>query len=227
MARARMGLNRSAMTGSLQQERHAPSEEVLPTLPLTFSGMRIGLLGGSFNPPHAGHRHISMWALKRLELDRLWWLVTPGNPLKSYAGLAAFDKRVAQAERLQQHPRIDVTGFEAHLGFIYTADTIAYLRARCPDVHFIWVMGADSLANLHLWRHWRRLMTLVPIAVIDRPGWRLKALASPAAQSFARYRVDERDAAALATFKPPAWTFLTLPLMALSSTEIRARAANG
>ncbi len=203
------------------------SEEIsdsgrLVRLPLAQPGMRIGLLGGSFNPPHAGHRHISLWALKRLGLDRLWWLVTPGNPLKSHAELASFGKRVALARALERHPRIDVTGFEARLGFVYTVDTAAYLVARLPAVDFVLVMGADSFAGLHRWRRWRRLMHLLPIAVVDRPGWRLKALASPAAQAFARGRVAEARARALPGRRPPAWTFLTVPLTSLSSTEIRA-----
>lgn len=196
-------------------------------LPLALAGQRIGLLGGSFNPPHAGHRHISLWALKRLALDRLWWVVTPGNPLKSHAELAAFEERTRLARQLAQHPRITVTSFEAEQGFVYSVDSVAYLRRQRPGVRFVFLMGADSFAGLHRWRQWRRLMRLVPIAVLDRPGWRLKALTSPAARAFARSRVDERNAALLPERAPPAWAFLTIPLSHLSSTAIRAQARAG
>ena len=189
--------------------------------PLALRGMRIGLLGGSFNPAHEGHRHISLLALERLGIDRLWWVVTPGNPLKSKDELADFSERLVRARAVAAHPRIDVTGFEAALPSAYTASTLAFLRARFPGVHFVWVMGGDNLAQIHRWHQWREIFELMPIAVMDRPGARPKALASPAAMLFAPSRLAEADARALPLMQPPAWTYLTIPLSAVSSTKLR------
>jgi nicotinate-nucleotide adenylyltransferase len=194
-------------------------------LPPHAPGMRIGLFGGSFNPPHEGHLHVGRMALTRLRLDRLWWLVTPGNPLKERHGLASLEERLAAARRLARHPRIAVTDVEAQLGVRYTIDTIRQLRARCPNVRFVWIMGADSLANFHRWGNWREIAGLVPMAVIDRPGLTLKAARAPAAQALDAFRIPERAAATLASRKPPAWVFLHGPRSDLSSTAIRA--ANG
>ena len=138
-------------------------------LPPVFRGMRIGLLGGSFNPPHAAHRALSLLALKRLGLDRVWWLVTPGNPLKDNRRLPPLDKRLAAARALAAHPAIDVTAVEVALDTRYTYDTVLALRRRFPGVHFVFIMGADNLAQLNRWRRWRELANLVPIAVVDRP----------------------------------------------------------
>lgn len=184
--------------------------------------MTIGLLGGSFNPPHAGHMHISEVALKRLGLDRLWWLVTPGNPLKTKGDTASFTRRLVQAQKLARHPRIDVTGFEASLGSAYTADMLGFLTRRYPGTRFIWVMGADNLVNFHRWKHWRDILGMVPVAVIDRPGYRYAARAGLAAQCFAGSYIDESDARGLHRHHPPAWTLLSAPLMDLSSTKLRA-----
>jgi nicotinate-nucleotide adenylyltransferase len=194
--------------------------------PPAFPGMTIGLLGGSFNPPHAGHMHISEVALKRLGLDRLWWLVTPGNPLKTKGDTASFTRRLVQAQKLARHPRIDVTGFEASLGSAYTADMIGFLTRRYPGTRFIWVMGADNLVTFHHWRDWREILGLVPVAVIDRPGYRYAARAGIAAQCFAGAYVDESDANGLYRYQPPAWTFLSAPLSGLSSSGLRANAIN-
>jgi nicotinate-nucleotide adenylyltransferase len=183
--------------------------------------MRIGLLGGSFNPPHAAHRLISVNAMKRLKLDRIWWLVTPGNPLKSHAELADLRQRLALAEAAARHPRIAVTGFEAQLPSAYTARTLKILKRRRPGVCFVWLMGADNLAGFHLWRDWRRILEIVPVAVADRPGWRNRALNSPAARALASFRLDEQDAAALPCAPAPAWVYLSGPLSPLSSTALR------
>ncbi len=194
--------------------------------PPAFPGMIIGLLGGTFNPPHAGHMHISEVALKRLGLDRLWWLVTPGNPLKTRRDTATFTSRLVQAQQLARHPRIDVTGFEASRGSAYTAEMLAFLTRRYPETRFIWVMGADNLVTFHHWRDWREILGLVPVAVIDRPGYRYAARAGIAAQCFAGAYVDESDASGLYRHQPPAWTFLSAPLSGLSSSGMRANAIN-
>lgn len=183
--------------------------------------MRIGLLGGSFDPPHAGHVHISRVALKRLGLDALWWLVTTGNPLKNAA--APLADRMLAAGKLARHPRIEIVSLEAQLGSPFTADVLAFLKRRYPRVRFVWVMGADAFADLHRWRDWRRIMRLVPIAALDRPCYRFAALSGPAAQAFARFRVDEADARVMTMQRAPAWTLLTLPLSDLSSTGLRER----
>jgi nicotinate-nucleotide adenylyltransferase len=185
--------------------------------------MRIGLLGGSFNPAHAGHLHISRVALSRLGLDQVWWLVSPGNPLKNVSKLPDLAARVAAAREVAHHPRIVVTGFEDALGSGYSVDTIRFLQRRYPQVHFVWLMGADNLAAFHRWRAWEESFRRVPIAVLDRPGFRLKARASKAAQRFASAARDESDAAGLALMRPPAWTLLTIPLSELSSTGLRAK----
>lgn len=195
-------------------------------LPPHAPGLRIGLHGGSFNPPHAGHRHVGLMALRRLALDRLWWLVTPGNPLKERQGLPPAPERLAAAQALARHPRIVATGFEEEIGSHYTLETVRFLRTRCPEVRFVWIMGADSLASFHRWRGWREIAALVPIAVVDRPGWTLKATASQAAVALARYRWDETDAARLADALPPAWLFLHGPRSALSSTALRRGASD-
>ena len=195
----------------------------VPRLPVHAAGMRIGLLGGSFNPPHAGHLHISMVALRRLRLDAVWWLVTPGNPLKDTRDLAPLAERVAAARAKACHPRIKVSGIEAALGTRYTVDTLAALQVRAPGVRFVWLMGADNLAQFQRWRDWRRIAALMPFAVIDRPEATLSATHSRAAIALAADRVPECAAATLAMRAPPAWCFLHGPRSELSSTRLRAK----
>jgi nicotinate-nucleotide adenylyltransferase len=189
--------------------------------PVAAPGMRIGLLGGSFNPAHAAHREISLTALKRLGLDQVWWLVTPGNPLKDVSRLPGLAERVAAAQKIARHPRITVTGFDGGSESHYTIDLLKVLKQRYPAVHFVWLMGADNLADFHRWKAWPEIFATVPIAVLDRPGYRLKALASRAARRFAPHYVDETDAAGLALLDPPAWTVLSHKLSSLSSTALR------
>lgn len=193
----------------------------VPSLPPHPPGLRIGLYGGSFNPPHAGHLHVGLLALKRLRLDRIWWLVTPGNPLKELGGLPPLAERMAAAQALARHPRLAVTGFEAEIGARYTLDSLEYLAGHAPGVRFVWIMGADNLAQFDRWRGWRRIAQLMPFAVIDRPGWTLRAAQSRAALALARFRIDETDAPVLADRAPPAWVFLHGPRSALSSTVLR------
>jgi nicotinate-nucleotide adenylyltransferase len=190
-------------------------------IPAFANGMRIGLLGGSFNPPHAAHRAISLFALKRLQLDRIWWLVTPGNPLKDVSDLRVLEARVDAARAVANDPRIVVSCLEALIGTRYSFDTIRYLRRHCPAVRFVWIMGADNLAQFHRWQSWQRIAAEVAIAVIDRPPTSFRALAAPAARALARSRVPTNAAATLADRRPPAWVFLTGLKSSLSSTEMR------
>lgn len=197
------------------------SQSVSQAIPLYSNGMRIGLLGGSFNPPHEAHRAISLFAIKRLKLDRVWWLVTPGNPLKSNGALNDIDTRIDAARKMADDPRIDISCLEAVIGISYTVDTISYLRRRASGLRFVWIMGADNLAQFHRWQNWRRIASEVPIAVIDRPPQSFRALAAPAAQALARYRLPENQAARLPDQHAPAWVFLTGMKSNLSSTGLR------
>jgi nicotinate-nucleotide adenylyltransferase len=197
------------------------SRSAAQVIPFHTKGMRVGLLGGSFNPPHAAHRAISLFALKRLKLDRVWWLLTPGNPLKDNDRLHGLSERAEAALKVAADPRIDVSCLEAVIGTRYTVDTIMHLRRRVSGVHFVWIMGADNLAQFHRWQNWRRIAAEVPIAVIDRPPQSFRALAAPAAQALARYRLPENQAARLAEQPAPAWVFLTGMKLNLSSTALR------
>jgi nicotinate-nucleotide adenylyltransferase len=181
-------------------------------------------MGGSFNPPHDGHRIAAEAAMKRLRLDQLWWLVTPGNPLKSRDGLSSLEGRMKLVEVFARGPRMKITSFERELGTRYTAGTLAFLKSRFPGVHFVWIMGADNLASFDRWQHWREIAATMPIAVVDRPGWRHAGLASPAARALERFRIPESEAALLPGRKPPAWALLTIRLSALSSTALRIAA---
>ncbi len=187
-----------------------------------MNGLRIGLLGGSFNPAHDGHRHISLFALQRLRLDAVWWLVSPQNPLKSVTGMAAFEERVVGAEAVARHPRIRVSDIEAKLGTRYTVDTLRALRRQNARQRFVWIMGADNLIQLPRWRHWEAIFGLVPIAVFARPAYSGRALSGAAAQRFRRHRLPDRSAALLANKKTPAWVFLHTPQHPASATTIRA-----
>jgi nicotinate-nucleotide adenylyltransferase len=197
---------------------------IVHRLPRHASGLRIGLFGGSFNPPHAGHRLVTLTALRRLKLDRVWWIVTPGNPLKDTRQLSPLDERMAAARRLMPEPMVDITGFEAGIGTRYTLDTLLYLKRRCPAVRFVWIMGADNLLQFHRWQGWREIARLMPIAVVDRPGATLKATASRAAQALSHVRVSERDLLGQSVSKlakRPRWTFIHGPRSTLSSTILR------
>ena len=190
-------------------------------VPPSARGMKVGLFGGSFNPAHQGHRRASLTVLRRCGLHEIWWLVTPGNPLKDHSDLAPLEARVIKASAVADHPAIRVTAFERAAGLRYSADTIRYLGERRPDVHFVWMMGADNLASFHKWQEWRSIMQRVPVAIVDRPGDRLAASSSPAAQAFARFRIDERALKSLATRDRPAWAFIRCPLDPTSSTQLR------
>src|SRR5579863_2210529 len=194
-------------------------------LPINAPGMRIGLFGGTFDPAHAAHRAACLLAMKRIGLDRVWWLVTPGNPLKDTSGLASLTERIAAARALANHPRIDVTDLEYQLGTPFTYKTVAYLVRRCPRVRFVWIMGADNLRSFHRWQRWRGIAELVPIAVVDRLGPSLYARASVAGQALGRARLPEAAARTLPERTPPAWIYLHGLKSPLSSTALRAARA--
>jgi len=192
--------------------------------PIAFPGQRIGLLGGSFDPPHAGHVHITRWALRTLALDWVWWLVSPGNPLKA-EGPAAIERRLAACRAILRHPRVVVTDIERHLASTYTADTLAKLGRRYGGVRFVWLMGADNLRKFHLWEDWAWIMAHHPIGVLARPGEQLKAGLSPAARRFADQRLPQGGAAGLGYGDRPRWVLLTGRMSDQSSTAIRRRGA--
>lgn len=193
--------------------------------PAAVPGMSIGLLGGSFDPPHEGHLHISEVALRRLGLSRVWWLVTPGNPLKK-RGPADIGRRMSACEDLiDGQAGIMPTDIETRLGTRYTADTLRAMKRTYPGVKFVWLMGADNLADFHRWEQWVDIFRTVPIAVFARPGHQVKAGLSIAATRFADARLDARRAAALAHRDAPCWTLLSHPMLSHSSTKIRASGA--
>ncbi|CAN7470717.1 nicotinate-nucleotide adenylyltransferase [Phenylobacterium sp. LjRoot225] len=186
-------------------------------------GMRVGLFGGSFNPAHEGHAHVAETARERLDLDRVIWLVSPQNPLKTSAETASLAERIAGARRLARGRDMIVSDAETRLGSQYTIDIVRALKARFPGVHFVWIMGADSLASFHRWRGWTEILREVPVAVVSRPWISLKSRFSPAARRFAGSRRPAVRAASLPGSTPPAWVFLTGPLNFQSSTVLRAR----
>ena len=241
MAPGRRG--RDSISDSRRERRSAPPKRIRPSalapavaqlkpvrvtprpvceaIPPYSNGMRIGVLGGSFNPPHLAHRAITLFAIKRLKLDRVWWLVTPGNPLKDPDALHDLAARAEAARQMADDPRIDVSCLEAVIGTRYTVDTITYLRRRVSGAHLVWIMGADNLAQFHRWQNWRRIASQVPIAVIDRPPQSIRAMTAPAAQALARYRLPEHQAALLVDQPAPAWVFLTGLKLTLSSSRLR------
>ena len=195
--------------------------------PQRHSSSRIGLLGGSFNPAHGGHREISLEALKRFSLDAVWWLVTPGNPLKADGDYeyAPYEERLAAARRAADHPRIVVSNFEARKNLQYTVDTLEALHELWPQMRFVWLMGADSLEGFHRWKNWRRIESLAPVAVFNRPGHEEAALSSEAAKTLALFRLPSSRAGDLADAEPPAWVFIEETANPLSASRIRAARA--
>ncbi len=189
--------------------------------PYLRPGMTVGLLGGSFDPAHQGHVQISRAALQRFNLDRLWWLVSPGNPLKSRAP-ASMERRVAAARELMDHPKVQISDVEARLGTRYTAETLRALRRLYPHVRFVWLMGADNLAHFHHWKDWQQIMETVPIGVLARPGDRISARLSPAARIYRRQMLQDSQSQNLARSVAPAWCFVNVPMIAESSSAIRA-----
>ncbi|EJF90027.1 nicotinate (nicotinamide) nucleotide adenylyltransferase [Bartonella vinsonii subsp. arupensis OK-94-513] len=183
----------------------------------------VGLFGGSFNPPHAGHLLVAKAAIRRLCLDQLWWMVTPGNPLKDRTHLPSLDERMRLSIELIDHPKIRVTGFEQAIGSKVSVDTISYILTHYRGVHFVWVMGADSFATIHCWCRWHDIISMLPVAIVDRPFAHIPALSSPMAQIYRSFRLDERESIRLPFMKPPAWTYLHGPLSFQSSTNLRLK----
>ena len=189
-------------------------------LPYVARGQRIGLLGGSFDPPHAGHVHITHEAMKRFGLDQVWWLVSPGNPLKS-KGPAKLKRRLTAARKLMQHPRVFVSDFEAQAGTRHTAQTLAHLRRAVPQAQFVWLMGADNLKQFHLWKDWQGIMQQVPVGVLARPGDSMVVRTAKAAQIYRAAWVHPQQNRQLGDLAAPAWGFANVPLRAISSSELR------
>ncbi len=190
-------------------------------------GLKVGLLGGSFNPAHAGHMHISRLALQRLGLDQIWWLVSPQNPLKSTAGMLSMQQRIKSAKRVANGTAIQVTAIEASFRTSNTVDTIRNLNSLFPKTKFVWLMGADNLGQMSRWRHWQTLMGNVPIAIFGRPTYSLRALNSLAARHIRRQRVRAQRFRGLALRKPPVWCFISGPLHPQSATAIRQAGNQG
>ncbi|WP_415183049.1 nicotinate-nucleotide adenylyltransferase [Phaeovulum sp.] len=190
--------------------------------PIALPGMTIGLLGGSFDPAHEGHAMITREALKRFGLDRVWWLVSPGNPLKAH-GPAPLRERIASARAVMTDPRVVITGVEAELGTRYTTQTLERLIRLYPGVRFVWLMGADNLVQFHRWDRWQKILRMVPVGILARPGMRIAARRSKAASIFAGARLSAEQAPLLPGRPPPAWCFVNVPMLDLSSSSIRAR----
>lgn len=188
-------------------------------------GLKVGLLGGSFNPAHEGHRLLSLMALRRLQLDQVWWLVSPQNPLKPSSGMAPQADRLAQATSVAQHPRIIVTDIETKLGTRFTIDTVRALQTRFRETRFVWLMGADNMIELPRWAKWRDLIETVPMVIYPRPGYTLKARTSLAATTYRQAQLDPADAPLLCQFEAPALCFLDGPQSAQSATKIRVESA--
>jgi len=191
-------------------------------MPLATKGLRIGLLGGSFDPPHSGHMHISKWAIKEFSLDRIWWLVSPGNPLKKDAP-ADLDRRLTACNKLVNHPKVIVTDLERVFNTRYTAQTLTSLKSQYRGVRFVWLMGADNLAEFHKWDRWQDIMHMLPVGVMARPNQQLAANCSPAARIFRESRLSAQSSNALPFKEAPSWSLLTGPMDDESSSKIRAK----
>ncbi|MDG2187542.1 MAG: nicotinate (nicotinamide) nucleotide adenylyltransferase [Hyphomicrobiales bacterium] len=187
------------------------------------SNQRIGILGGSFNPSHDGHIKISEAALKKLNLDIIWWVVSPRNPLKKYDVLFDFKKRTSSAKNKLKTSKIIINDIEQRTGTIYTIGTIEYLKKKYPNTKFIWIMGADNLRYFHLWMEWEKIIKEIPIAIIDRPSSSLDVSSTIFANKYKKYRIDENDASYIINSKKPCWIFLHNKLNFNSSTEIRKK----
>ena len=190
------------------------------SVPQCPDGLRIGLFGGSFDPPHSGHGHATLWAMKQIELDRVWWLFSAGNPLKAWKPAALQDRMVA-ARSILDHPRVGFSDLEAKTGTVRTVETLELLQSSFPSARFVWLMGSDSLADFHRWEGWREIFGRVPVAVLSRRPDRFASMNSVAARTYANHRIRDGSARALAEMNPPAWAVIRMPFDDTSSTELR------
>ncbi|MCA1776639.1 MAG: nicotinate-nucleotide adenylyltransferase [Paracoccaceae bacterium] len=193
-------------------------------LPRRAAGLKVGLLGGSFDPPHSGHMRISEVALRRFGLDEVWWLFSPGNPLKT-SGPAAMSRRIAKAKDLFHHPRVQFSNLEAELGTRYTAETLRAVTGAAPDMRFVWLMGADNLSQFHLWQDWRDIIETVPMGILARPGLRLSARVSRTARIYKQHKLPASASRLLPGRPAPAWCFINMPMNKTASSVIRATGA--
>ena len=182
---------------------------------------KIGLLGGSFNPAHDGHLEISQIALDVLRLDQVWWMVSPGNPLKDKNDMAPFCERFSSAENIAKDPNIIVTDIESEMDTQFTIDTLKGLKTKFPKTSFIWLMGADNLAQFDQWKDWKEIANTVPFAIFNRPSYSSANETSVAATELKDYRIESSEAHTLYNLKPPAWVYYQKTDNPLSSTEIR------
>jgi nicotinate-nucleotide adenylyltransferase len=194
-------------------------------LPPFGRGQRIGLFGGSFNPAHHGHRMVALYALKRLKLDWVWWLVSPQNPLKDTRETGEYSARLSYARKIARHPRFVVTDLENQIHARNTDQTLLAMTNALKSAHFVWIMGADSFKDLDRWKNWTRIVKTLPLAILARPGYSMRALGGQAANRYAWARIPNEQASTLATREPPAWVFISMPLRKESSTAIRKRRA--
>ena len=190
-------------------------------LPPFGRGQRIGLFGGSFNPAHQGHQMVALYALKRLQLDWIWWLVSPQNPLKDVKETGEYKSRFAFTKRIAKHPRFIITDIEKQINSRNTAQTLAAMATALKQAHFVWIMGADSFRDLDKWHDWNHIVETLPIAVLARPSYSLRALGGQAALRYANTRVSNEQSGLLAKRRAPAWVFISMPLRSESSTAIR------
>ena len=197
-------------------------EKTLIGHPLGVPGLTVGLLGGSFDPPHEGHVHITKQAIKAFNLSRIWWLVSPGNPLKEREP-QTISKRFEASRKIMRHPAVTITDIESSLRSRFTAETIYKLQRIYPGVKFVWLMGADNLVNFHHWDEWNWIVKNVPIGVLARPGEQIKAGLSPAAVRYRHFRIPAEESFRLSNLTPPAWTLLIGPMRNISSTELREK----
>ncbi len=204
----------------------APPSHTMPLLRLAsqWRDRTVGLYGGSFNPAHEGHLHVAREAIKRLHLDAIWLMISPGNPLKELDALADHQRRKDRLlELVDTRPKITVTDVEKKLGTRYSVDTIKALQTAMPKTRFVWVMGADNMQDFHRWRKWRDIAEMLPIAIFDRPGYSVGGLNSKFARQYGRYKVPYRQ---LLSTHAPAWTFVPIPKHAGSATNIRRLKGN-
>ena len=190
-------------------------------IPKSYAGMRVGLLGGSFDPAHEGHLNICLHSLKRFQLDQIWLLVSPGNPMKNQNPLS-LNKRMDHAKNIFQHPKIKITNIETQLKTRFTYHTLLLLKQLYPSTNFTWIMGADNMAQVHLWQDWKIIFSLMPVGVLARPGQGISARLSPAARKFATHQISESCSWKLGGAVAPAWCFVNLPMSQISSSEIRS-----